>query len=88
VPAVALSVEYIVFLGLTMRIEDFYSSWMVLALIAISFAGFLYETLIMGIDTLIWAAVPLGIFYLFAFGYLANERRKPREKAGARNAAH
>jgi hypothetical protein len=80
VPAIVLSVEYLFFLGISMRIDGFLSPWMSITLLVSAFFGYLYSMLVLFAGHLYFLCIPLSLFYLFSFGRLIIEKKRPRKK--------
>jgi hypothetical protein len=70
IPAILLSIEFVLFLQASKRLDTFIFAWMRILLTACSFLGFLYYTLILYKEKVYYLAIPLSIFYLFAFGFI------------------
>jgi hypothetical protein len=80
IPAIALSVEYLIFLGMTLGLDGFLDSWMKTILIVLTLGGFIYSSALLFKSGMLTIAVPLSIFFFLAFGYILNERKKRSDR--------
>jgi len=76
VPAIILSVEYLLFLGITFGLDHFLERWMKLILIILTIGTFSYSTALFYKEGVYLICIPLSIFYLLAFGYILNQFKK------------
>ncbi len=76
IPAILLSIEFLVFLGFSSRIDGFLPNGMITVFTISSFIVYLYSVLIMFSAREYLLAIPISIIYLFAFGRLIVKKAK------------
>jgi hypothetical protein len=76
IPAIILSVEYLLFLGLMLRRDGFLPAGAAVALLVLTFFGYLYSILSMFASGNFWLGIPLSVFYTFAFGRIIIKKKK------------